>query len=61
MAQWTHNICSVCWGKQHADREPCKILTMIAETCCFCGRLNTDGIFTRYNPKLLKFCKCEED
>jgi hypothetical protein len=59
MSKWTHAICEKCWDKNNSERKPIKIKDGGEETCCFCGGLNTDGIFIRADgDKLLCEGKC---
>jgi len=62
MSSWTHNICPSCWRKREGDqRIPYRVSFMLpAETCCFCGAKNTDGIYVRHSPAELR-CRGEHD
>ncbi len=53
---WTHNICAACWNLAQPGREPTTLLGPEREMCCFCQRINTDGIYMRQDPQLVA-CK----
>lgn len=52
------NVCFTCWYKFFPDRKPTKIMgeVILVDVCCFCGRKNTDNIYTREDAEQLK-CK----
>lgn len=56
---WTHNICLSCWKKREPNRESVRVVDATAERYCFCGGLNSDGIFIREDPKKLD-CHCDD-
>lgn len=60
MANWTHCICQMCWTKLYGDRIAVTVKNAPFETCCFCGEETKAGIYVRYDPKELKYCKCED-
>lgn len=60
MSSWTHNICFECWDRRF-DRQPAFVEGIEkAEACCFCGKMNTDAIYVRGNPKEL-LCKGDHE
>jgi hypothetical protein len=67
MAIWTHNICGDCWNRENPTRAAARLTLRGTsgpnETCCFCGKENTDGIFIREDPdsEKLQFCKHKEE
>jgi hypothetical protein len=50
MAEWTHQICSICWTRTHADAPSPLEVSAEMGVCCFCGRLTNSGIFVRESP-----------
>jgi hypothetical protein len=56
MSFWRHNICETCWHQLHGnDSVPMHLIPQLREEvkCCFCGKLNKDGIYCRENGKRL--------
>jgi hypothetical protein len=53
MSKWNHNICLTCWDQLNPTRTPHRLREQYAESekCCYCGRLNRDGIYVRENPE----------
>lgn len=49
-SRWTHNSCEKCWKKNNPDRQPIKAAEGYKERCCYCGDINTDGIWMRDDP-----------
>jgi hypothetical protein len=58
MSRWIHSICEDCYEEQEPGRKPVRVREPEEETCCFCGKPTTDGIFYRFDPSKLK---CEHD
>lgn len=58
MAQWTHNVCEVCYDIYKEENswleEPFRIREPEVTWCCFCRDSNDDGIYVRFDPKKLK-------
>lgn len=50
MSTWTHVICQSCWNKRHDVREPMQMRDAPEEQCCYCQRMNNDGLYVRENP-----------
>jgi hypothetical protein len=48
---WTHNACGVCWVRYYRRDF---VGTISAghqqDICCFCGFVNTHGIYVRIDP-----------
>ncbi len=51
MSNWTHNICILCYQKLYPGRTPVLVDNDEVERCCFCGYMNTSGIYVRRDPK----------
>lgn len=49
MSNWTHSICMACWNQKYPNREPAVCTGELVETCCFCEKITTEGIYIRYN------------
>jgi hypothetical protein len=57
----THNICKDCWEKRNPNTNPVRLKERHEEACCFCGRMNKDGIFVmEMDRSKVTFCKCKE-
>lgn len=52
---WTQPICDPCWISRHPARPSTRLLSPDAETCAFCGRQTTSGIYVRVDPKTVPF------
>jgi hypothetical protein len=50
MAEWNHQICSICWTRLHPDNPAPLEETGEIGVCCFCGRLTNSGIVVREDP-----------
>ena len=51
MSRWTHSCCEGCWTIRSGDhRTPVKIKEAEVDRCCFCGKVNIDGIYVREDP-----------
>lgn len=50
---WTHTKCDSCWQAAEPERVPFRLRGAPAETCCWCGRQSTSGIYVREDPALL--------
>lgn len=60
MEGWTHQICQGCWWKLNGAQVPHRVSWPRLEHCCWCGKENRSGIYTRGDPKkLLCRGKCE--
>ncbi len=53
MSGWTHNMCRTCWELANPERLCFATHPNVMDTCCWCGRENTDGIIVRHNPMLM--------
>lgn len=58
MSKFRHNICTQCWMKKNQIKNPIKMKIAESENCCFCGKINHDGIYIREDPDLT-LCKGE--
>jgi hypothetical protein len=58
MSKWTHPICVECYVAREPGRAPIRVQDAPEETCCFCGKPTTDGIYCRADPTGL-VCKHE--
>lgn len=53
---WTQPICVTCWNIHNPNRlahtmaEVCE-----TETCCYCGKPTTSGIYVREDPKAVPY------
>lgn len=54
MTFWCHNICHKCWDKKNPATGPACEENGPTTICCFCSRLNRDGILVRWKGSLLK-------
>ena len=65
MAEWTHNICDMCWSIYYEEErgEPFRLIgdARHKEWCCFCRDLNEDGIFIRKNPQEMSCADLHEN
>ena len=43
----THNICVACWLEVRKTTAPKPSSLPLGDTCCWCGRLNSDGLYLR--------------
>lgn len=57
MSRWNHNICAACYAKREPGREPHRVIDPPSEQCCFCGQMNSDGIYYRADPGTPTLCK----
>ena len=57
MSPWSHSICDACWTERFAHA-PAKIKKKFREheSCCFCSKHHTSGIYIRHDPETLA-CK----
>lgn len=55
MAEWTHNICEICWFKREPERFPVQVKRepddLVVDQCCFCGSIKVTRIYVRQDPK----------
>lgn len=51
---WTHAICWPCYSAREPDSIPVRLKSPVTEICCFCGDETDDGIYYRYDGKLLQ-------
>jgi len=58
---WTHNMCFGCWKAFYPDRVPTRLIDPHKEECCFCGKINVDGISVRHNPTELSCSHSEKE
>ncbi len=51
MSRFTHSVCAQCWTERHPDR-PARGGEGNGDdiSCCYCGRLTSDGIYVRDEP-----------
>lgn len=57
MSKWTHSQCERCWNEAHLLMNPiAKRDDGEKETCCFCNKEHTSGIYVRFDYKKL-MCK----
>lgn len=54
MAEFTHNICEVCWFAREPDRFPVQVKRdegdFDVDRCCFCGTVKVSRIYVRHDP-----------
>jgi len=50
MSRFTHSICDDCWDKQHPLKPSIRMKHRIIDTCCFCSKKHSSGIFVRQDP-----------
>lgn len=60
---FTQPLCVNCWIEEYPGRAVVRTLYphRQAVTCCMCGTLNADGIFTRRDPEGVPYPQPEED
>lgn len=63
-SKWTHAICWACWERRTNERgengrEPGRVIDAPTETCCWCGRDTSFGIYTREDPT--KVTRCDHE
>lgn len=51
---WRHSICIGCWENKNGPQPPFELNSKETETCCYCGRSHSSGIFVRDDPKEVK-------
>jgi hypothetical protein len=54
---WTQASCLACWDRDHPRGQPHRLVTPVAETCCFCGTTTLDGIYVRVDPSTVRFAR----
>ena len=47
---WNHNLCKDCFAKERPGIRPVTIKDAPYATCCWCRKLNRDGIWMRKDP-----------
>ena len=52
VGEWTHCMCRDCWNNERAG-EPVYVHDAEPDTCCFCGKVNSHGIYVRRDPSLV--------
>lgn len=52
---WTHLMCVACWIDKNPGRQPHRLSEPQKETCAWCGKENTDGIYMRADPKTVPY------
>jgi hypothetical protein len=50
----TANICAGCWEKKRGERVPVAMIRAESSMCCFCGKINFDGIYVREDAEAIK-------
>lgn len=62
MSRWTHPVCDGCYQILEPGREPIKIEPehREQEVCCYCGSIDWDGIYYRYDPQKMMHCQHKE-
>ena len=56
---WTQPQCFECWDKDNPDKRPHVLVGATLEICCDCGKATYAGIYTRKDPKTVKFPRKE--
>jgi hypothetical protein len=56
MSPFTHALCEACYEWLEPGREPVMITPPEQETCCWCGKPTTSGIYYRAEPERM-VCK----
>lgn len=52
--EWTHPMCDECWvTTQERGAIPYRMSEPEQETCCWCGRTTSSGIYRRADSRLL--------
>jgi hypothetical protein len=49
-SRWTHAICVSCWKLRNGERDPVGLKDPEVETCCFCGKKTSSGVYVRFDP-----------
>jgi hypothetical protein len=59
---WTQPVCIDCFKQWNRGRKPVQIKADMrrTETCCYCGKVNEDGVYIRVDPNSVKFPTEEE-
>ena len=52
---WTQPMCPTCWRQRHQERPPVSALDSDVQTCAFCGKPTSAGIFVRADPRTVPF------
>ena len=54
-SRWTHSVCETCYYGLEPDRNPVRTLAedRAAGPCCGCGKIQSDGIFYRADPRAM--------
>ena len=55
MSDFTQPLCEECWIERNGERQPVRLREAELERCCLCAKYNTDGIYTRIDPKTVPF------
>jgi hypothetical protein len=52
VSAWTHACCELCFLRRHPGQTPHRVPTghRTLETCCYCFKATTGGIYDRENP-----------
>ncbi len=52
---WNQPICATCWTLQNPGRTPVCMNDADEETCAWCGKGTTTGIYVRADPATVEF------
>lgn len=50
MANWTQPVCDACYIMVLPGPKPHRLVDAQDETCCYCGKVTSSGIYMRVNP-----------
>jgi len=52
---FTQPICRPCWDQREPGADPVRIPDAPRETCAFCGKPSSAGIYTRVDPSSVPY------